>query len=93
MGHQDSDLRRRYASTVRIQGGGNATVLIFLLEALGVIVNKEKSVLCPFQEIEFLGLVDSQSLQLKLPTEKMKQIRKEAAAKGSPVSPSTFPVY
>jgi len=54
-------------------------VLIFLLEALGFIVNKEKSVLCPSQEIEFLGLlVDSQSLQLKLPTEKMKQIRKEA---------------
>jgi len=55
-------------------------VLIFLLEALGFIVNKEKSVLCPSQEIKFLGLlVDSQSLQLKLPTEKMKQIRKEAA--------------
>ena len=47
--------------------------LIFLLEALGFIVNKEESVLCPFQEIEFLGLlVDSLSLQLKLPTERMK---------------------
>ena len=54
-------------------------VLIFLLEALGFIVNKEKSILCPSQELEFLGLsVDSQSLQLKLPIEKMKQIRKEA---------------
>ena len=54
-------------------------VLIFLLEALSFIVNKKKSVLCPSQALEFLGLlVDSQSLQLKLPTEKMKQIRKEA---------------
>ena len=53
--------------------------LILLLEALSFIVNKEKSVPCPSHEIEFLGLlVGSQSLQLKLPTEKMKQIRKEA---------------
>ena len=54
-------------------------VLTFLLEALGFIVNGEKSILCPSQELELLGLlVDSQSLQLKLPIEKIKQIRKEA---------------
>jgi len=54
-------------------------VLTFLLEALGFIINKEKSVLSPAQELEFLGLViDSLRLQLKLPSEKMKQIRKEA---------------
>ena len=54
-------------------------VLLFLLEALGFIVNREKSHLCPSQELEFLGLlVDSQSLQLKLPSEKLSQIRKEA---------------
>ena len=54
-------------------------VLIFLLEALGFIINKEKSILSPAQELEFLGLVvDSLQLQLKLPSEKMKQIHKEA---------------
>ena len=55
-------------------------VLAFLLEALGFIVNQEKSHLIPAQELEFLGLsVDSLSLQLKLPNEKIRQIRKEAA--------------
>ena len=55
-------------------------VLVFLLEALGFIVNQEKSLMTPAQELEFLGLsVDSQSLQLKLPSEKIRQIRKEAA--------------
>ena len=54
-------------------------VLLFLLEALGYIVNREKSYLDPAQELEFLGLlVDSQSLQLRLPGEKIKQIRREA---------------
>lgn len=52
-------------------------VLIFLLEVLGFIVNKKKSILCPAQKLEFLGLlVDSLSLQLKLPSEKLKQIHK-----------------
>ena len=55
-------------------------VLVFLLEALGFIINQEKSILIPAQELEFLGLsVDSQSLQLKLPSEKIRKIRKEAA--------------
>ena len=54
-------------------------VLVHLLEALGFIINQEKSLLCPVQEIEFLGLmVDSLALQLKLPVEKLWQIRKEA---------------
>ena len=53
-------------------------VLVFLLEALGFIVNQEKSLPIPAQELEFLGLsVDSQSLQLKLPSKKIRQIRKE----------------
>ena len=53
--------------------------LLFLLEALGFIVNTEKSHLYPIQKLEFLGLlVDSQSLQLALPREKLGQIRREA---------------
>ena len=55
-------------------------VLVLLLEALGFIVNQEKSHLIPAQELEFLGLsVDSQTFQLKLPSEKIRQISKEAA--------------
>ena len=55
-------------------------VLVFLLDALGFIVNQEKSHLIPVQELEFLGLsMDSQSLQLKLPSEKIRQIHKEVA--------------
>ena len=48
-------------------------VLVFLLEALGFIINQEKSLLSPVQEIEFLGLmVDSLAIQLKLPGEKLR---------------------
>ena len=55
-------------------------VLLFLLKALGFIINLEKSHMEPAQEVEFLGLtVDLQSLQLRLPGEKIRQIRKEAA--------------
>ena len=54
-------------------------VLLFLLEALGFMVNSEKSHLSPSQEIEFLGLqVDSQNTLLRLPGEKLRLIRKEA---------------
>ena len=54
-------------------------VLLFLLEALGFIVNQEKSYLDPTQELEFLELfMDLQSLQLKLPGEKIRQIHKDA---------------
>jgi len=49
-------------------------VLVFLLEALGFIINQEKSLLSQAQEIEFLGLmVDSLAIQLKLPGEKLRQ--------------------
>ena len=45
-------------------------VLMFLLETIGFVLNKEKSYLHPTQELEFLGLmVDSRSsLKLKLPS-------------------------
>ena len=63
----------------REEASQHLEVLLFLLEALGFIVNREKSHLNPARTLEFLGLlVDSQGLQLKLPGEKIKQIRKEA---------------
>ena len=54
--------------------------LMFLLEALGFMINSEKSHLCPCQNIELLGLqVDSQNAQFHLPGEKIKQIHREAS--------------
>ena len=53
--------------------------LIYLLKCLGFIINEKKSITTPTQVIEFLGLtVDSVSMELKLPSEKMKKIRAEA---------------
>ena len=44
--------------------------LVYLLECLGFIINRKKSVLTPSQVIEYLGLtIDTVALQLKLPGE------------------------
>ena len=52
---------------------------LFLLENLGFVVNSKKSILVPSQEIEFLGMiVNSISMDLKLPGEKIRKIRQEA---------------
>ena len=58
----------------------HVTAMVALLEGLGFIVNTDKSVLCPTQQLEFLGLqVNSADLHLRLPGEKIKQIRVEAS--------------
>jgi len=52
---------------------------LFLLENLGFIVNSKKSILSSTQEIEFLGMiVNSLSMDLKLPGDKIRKIRQEA---------------
>ena len=52
--------------------------LIFLLEKLGLVVNEKKSVKIPTREIEFLGMeINSSTMQLSLPEEKLTAIRKE----------------
>ena len=54
--------------------------LIALLEGLGFIVNMEKSVLTPSQQIEFLGLqLDTSTMCLSLPGHKIRTIRGDAA--------------
>ena len=54
--------------------------LIYLLENLGFIVHPEKAVTTPTQEIEFLGMVvDSRTMELRLPGQKIKKIRQESA--------------
>ena len=63
--------------------------LTYLLECLGFKVNYQKSVMESAQSIEFLGLaVNSVSMELSLPLQKMKKIRAEAPSmeKGEVVS-------
>lgn len=51
---------------------------INLLQGLGFLINQEKSVLIPTQEIEFLGfLVNTNQAVLRLPSAKLALIRKE----------------
>jgi len=53
---------------------------MLLLTGLGFIINIAKFVTTPTQQIEFLGLrVDSTSLQLSLPGEKLHHIRMEVS--------------
>ena len=53
--------------------------MLYLLENLGFIINSKKSLLSPTQVIEFLGMVvNSQTLEIILPGQKIKTIRLEA---------------
>ena len=64
-------------------------ITLFLLENLGFIINHKKSILDPSQEIEFLGMmVNSQTMELRLPGEKIKKIRSEARNILSTATPS-----
>ena len=56
----------------------HAASTLNLLEGLGFIVNYQKSQLEPCQELEFLGfLINSNTLSLQLPGEKLRKIRKK----------------
>ena len=55
----------------------HAASALNFLEGLGFIVNYQKSQLKPCQELEFLGfLINSNTLSLQLPGEKLRKIRK-----------------
>ena len=57
-----------------------APLIVYLFEALGLMVNKTKSLLTPTQSLEFLGfLINSHTLSLTLPSEKSRKIQQEAA--------------
>ena len=63
--------------------------MIFLLENLGLTVNREKSLTNPTQELEYLGLItDSAHMQLRLPGSKIKGIRSDAKAISERSQPS-----
>ena len=60
------------------QAESHLKALTFLLTGLGFIINVQKSITIPTQQIEFLGLkVDSVSLHLSLLGEKLHHIRME----------------
>ena len=65
----------------------HVAVVVYLLENLGFVINHPKSELDPSQEIEFLGFtVNSKTMELKVPGEKIKKIRAEA---GKVLQPDT----
>ena len=48
-------------------------------ECLGLLVNHKKSILDPFQQMEFLGFeIHSQPMTLSIPQEKMRKIQQDA---------------
>ena len=64
----------------REQARDHTLCLIHLLENLGFIVHPEKPLTIPAQEIEFLGIqVDSKTLELSLPGQKLKKVRLAAS--------------
>lgn len=81
-GLPSSNIHRRYTADGRVEGEGRRTGLgpgIFLLRCLGFTINTEKTVLVPTQTLEFLGFtVNTVSMELSLPTEKLKKIRAES---------------
>ena len=57
----------------------HVVALIYLLECMGYIINSKKSITNPAQTLEFLGLiVDTLSMELRLPLDKLKKIRAES---------------
>ena len=75
MGVQDDYLHRRHPGHGRISYSG-PTALVHLLQCLGFLINFEKSVMSPTQELEFLGMVvNTNTLIVSLPADKIRQIR------------------
>ena len=61
--------------------------LVYLLEVLGFIINQKKSIMSPTQSLDFLGLtINTISMVISLPAEKLKKIRAEARKMAQEVS-------
>ena len=58
----------------------HVSAMVTILEGLGFIINTDKTMLCPTQQLEFLGLqVNTVNLHLRLPGEKIRQIHVKAS--------------
>ena len=60
-------------------------VVVQIIESLGFIINKEKSVLIPAQKIVFLGyVIDSVARTVSLPEEKLNKLKsKQCLCRGN----------
>ena len=66
---------------------GHLEALTYLLTGLGFVINIPKSITIPAQRIKYLGLlVDSTTLHLSLPGEKLHHIRSQITKKNSPIT-------
>ena len=56
------------------------STVLWLMTSLGLLINIPKSIMCPTQQLEFLGFtVDSEKMTIALPPRKVEAIQKEAA--------------
>ena len=61
------------------QAQERVAALIYLLQCLGFVINTEKTITDPTQKLEFLGfMVNTMTMELSLPSEKLKKIRAES---------------
>ena len=65
-------------SSSRELSSQEAVIIVQILESLGFIINKEKSVLFPSQKIVFLGyVIDSVARTVSLPEEKLNKVKEQ----------------
>ena len=79
-GHSANSLPRRLFDNGRIKTTCTSTCSnnIEHLEGLGFVINYQKSLLIPSQQIEFLGyMVNSVSMSLSLPKDKLKKVQNQ----------------
>ena len=66
-------------SSSRELSSQEAAIVVQILESLGFIINKEKSVLIPPQKIVFLGyVIDSVAMTVSFPEEKLNKLKEQA---------------
>ena len=65
-------------SSSRELSSQEAAIVVQILESLGFIINREKSVLIPSQKIVFLGyVIDSVAMTVSLPEEKLNKLKEQ----------------
>ena len=79
-GNQINNISGRYTDPLRaVKLKGQLTLLKELFQALGLVINWEKSQFEPTQEILFLGFwISTKSMTASLPREKLRKIMQEA---------------
>ena len=81
-GGESSGKHKQYSDDSRVTktSKGQHPRIDLLLENLGFILHPEKSITTPSQEMEFLGMeVHSQTIKLRLPEQKLRNLRTEVA--------------